>query len=38
MRSAIQELEGEWDRKWADKLKSKSLVSLFNDDPVSGYS
>ncbi|XP_019718815.1 HAUS augmin-like complex subunit 6 isoform X1 [Hippocampus comes] len=36
MRSAILELEGEWDRKWADKLKSKSLVSLFNDDPVLG--
>lgn len=36
VRSAIQDLEAEWDKKWMDTLKETPLVSFLNEDPVSG--
>lgn len=35
VRSAIRELEAEWDQKWMDTLKETPLVSFLNEDPVS---
>lgn len=35
LRSAMREVEAEWDRKWMDTLKDTPLVSFLNEDPVS---
>ncbi|XP_073330611.1 HAUS augmin-like complex subunit 6 [Pagrus major] len=37
VRSAIRELEAEWDRKWMDTLKETPLVSFLNEDPALGF-
>uniref|UniRef100_A0A3Q4GLB5 HAUS augmin-like complex, subunit 6 n=1 Tax=Neolamprologus brichardi TaxID=32507 RepID=A0A3Q4GLB5_NEOBR len=37
VRSAIQDLEAEWDKKWMDTLKETPLVSFLNEDPALGF-
>uniref|UniRef100_A0A8C4HZ55 HAUS augmin-like complex subunit 6 N-terminal domain-containing protein n=1 Tax=Dicentrarchus labrax TaxID=13489 RepID=A0A8C4HZ55_DICLA len=37
VRSAIRELETEWDRKWMDTLKDTPLVFFLNEDPALGF-
>ncbi|XP_076581223.1 HAUS augmin-like complex subunit 6 [Chaetodon auriga] len=37
LRSAIRELETEWDRKWMDTLKETPLLSFLNEDPALGF-
>ncbi|XP_041821248.1 HAUS augmin-like complex subunit 6 isoform X2 [Chelmon rostratus] len=37
LRSAIRELEAEWDRKWMDTLKDTPLLSFLNEDPALGF-
>ncbi|XP_030287242.1 HAUS augmin-like complex subunit 6 isoform X2 [Sparus aurata] len=37
VRSAIRELEAEWDQKWMDTLKETPLVSFLNEDPALGF-
>ncbi|KAF7669015.1 hypothetical protein LDENG_00264020 [Lucifuga dentata] len=37
VRSAISELEAEWDRKWMDTLNDKPLTSFLNEDPALGF-
>ncbi|KAM4713796.1 HAUS augmin-like complex subunit 6 isoform 2-T2 [Anableps anableps] len=35
VRSAIRELQANWDQRWMQILKEKPLVSFLNEDPVS---
>lgn len=35
VRSAIRELESQWDRKWKDTVKETPLASFLYGDPVS---
>ncbi|XP_027895143.1 HAUS augmin-like complex subunit 6 [Xiphophorus couchianus] len=34
VRSAIAELQAEWDQRWMETLKEKPLVSFLNEDPA----
>ncbi|XP_054906931.1 HAUS augmin-like complex subunit 6 isoform X2 [Poeciliopsis prolifica] len=37
VRSAITELQAEWDQRWMQTLKEKPLVSFLNEDPALGF-
>ncbi|CAG5929310.1 unnamed protein product [Menidia menidia] len=37
VRSAIRELETDWDRRWMNIVKDASSLSLLNEDPVLGF-
>ncbi|XP_008294571.1 HAUS augmin-like complex subunit 6 [Stegastes partitus] len=37
VRSAIRELEADWEKKWMDTLKETPLVSFLNEDPALGF-
>uniref|UniRef100_A0A3Q1GQC3 HAUS augmin like complex subunit 6 n=1 Tax=Acanthochromis polyacanthus TaxID=80966 RepID=A0A3Q1GQC3_9TELE len=37
IRSAIRELEAEWEKKWMETLKETPLVSFLNEDPALGF-
>ncbi|XP_029027144.1 HAUS augmin-like complex subunit 6 [Betta splendens] len=37
IKTAMRELEADWDRKWMDALKDTPLVSFLNEDSVLGF-
>ncbi|XP_014837836.1 PREDICTED: HAUS augmin-like complex subunit 6 isoform X1 [Poecilia mexicana] len=37
VRSAITELQAEWDQRWMQTLREKPLVSFLNEDPALGF-
>ncbi|KAM4536630.1 HAUS augmin-like complex subunit 6 [Odontesthes bonariensis] len=37
VKSAIRELETNWDKRWMDILREMPLVSFLNDDPALGF-